>query len=385
MQLQMFRDVERQAVERVDHASGALTTDAIDELILSGAPVAVGVSGGSDSQGAALATFAYLDAMGHAGPRILVHADLGRVEWDQSIVICHELAERLGVELVVVRRAAGGLMERWLSRWESSKRRYRGLSTVTLVLPWSGPKLRFCTSELKASILAAELRRRFKGQTIINVTGVRRDESRDRARRLAAEPDCAFSTQSTPVWAWRPIAHWTKAQTFDAAAAAGLRIHPGYTDYKMSRISCRFCVLGSGPDLAAAAATDEAAPLYEELVQLEIDSTFGFQGARWLGDVAPDRLPVAMRAALVDAKARAMERRRIESAIPKELLYVKGWPTRMPTPAEATLLASVRAQVRDVVRIPVDRIDAESVLERYAELLEAKRARQSAGCLAEAA
>ncbi len=42
--------------------------------------MAVGVSGGKDSQAAAMATFAHLDDIGHVGPRILIHADLGFVE-----------------------------------------------------------------------------------------------------------------------------------------------------------------------------------------------------------------------------------------------------------------------------------------------------------------
>jgi hypothetical protein len=38
------------------------------------------------------------------------------------------------------------MVERWESRWESSVRRYAALETVTLVLPWSTPSMRFCTS-----------------------------------------------------------------------------------------------------------------------------------------------------------------------------------------------------------------------------------------------
>ena len=57
------------------------STNEIDALIASGAPVAIGISGGKDSQAAALATFAHLNSVGHQGPRVLVHADLGMIEW----------------------------------------------------------------------------------------------------------------------------------------------------------------------------------------------------------------------------------------------------------------------------------------------------------------
>ncbi len=80
----------------------------IEDLIRANAAVVVGVSGGKDSQAAALATMSYLDKRGHAGPRLLIHADLGIVEWRESLPTCEALSKHLGVELVVVRRQAGG-------------------------------------------------------------------------------------------------------------------------------------------------------------------------------------------------------------------------------------------------------------------------------------
>lgn len=115
-------------------------------LIANGAPVAIGVSGGKDSQAAARSVFEHLDRAGHIGPRILVHSDLGTVEWRGSLPVCDELADHLGVELVVLRRERGDLMDRWESRWRSSVTRYQDLSTVTLVPCWSTPSMRFCTS-----------------------------------------------------------------------------------------------------------------------------------------------------------------------------------------------------------------------------------------------
>ena len=103
----------------------------VEALIAANAPVAVGVSGGKDSQAAALAVFAHLDAAGHRGPRVLIHSDLGIVEWDESRPVCERLARHLGVELIVVRRKSGDLMDRWESRWESSKRRYAAPPAVS--------------------------------------------------------------------------------------------------------------------------------------------------------------------------------------------------------------------------------------------------------------
>lgn len=151
--------------------------------------VAIGVSGGKDSQAAALATVAHLDSIGHAGACVLIHRFLGLVEWEESLPVCEDLARHLGLELLVVRRRAGGLMERWEARWASSVRRYAALETVTLVLPWSTPSMRFCTSELKTQVIGPALRRRFPGRPIVNVTGVRREESAARAKLPVADLD----------------------------------------------------------------------------------------------------------------------------------------------------------------------------------------------------
>lgn len=138
-------------------------TPIIADLLRRHAPVAIGISGGKDSQAAAIATFEHLDRIGHAGPRLLIHADRGVVEWKDSLPVCERLAETLDTELVVVCRKQGGLLERWEGRWRSNVARYEDLGTVTLVPCWSTPSMRFCTSELKTTKIHAELLRGFKG------------------------------------------------------------------------------------------------------------------------------------------------------------------------------------------------------------------------------
>lgn len=54
------------------------TTPLIIDLLTHHAPVAIGISGGKDSDVAAFETHAYLQALGHKGPCILIHSDLGR-------------------------------------------------------------------------------------------------------------------------------------------------------------------------------------------------------------------------------------------------------------------------------------------------------------------
>lgn len=355
------------------HPAGVALNSDVESLIANDAPVAIGVSGGKDSQAAALATFHYLDAVGHAGPRILVHADLGSVEWKDSLRICEELADHLKCDLVIVRRKAGGLMERWESRWLSSKTRYETLSTVTLVPCWSTPDMRFCTSEQKTHVIVAELKRRFKGQQIVNVTGVRREESRNRARMPVSDMD-----KTGRILNWRPIIDLTVDEVFAMIDASGLHPHPAYRIFGMSRVSCRYCIMSNLADMMAASNQEESHNLYRQMVQLEIDSGFAFQGARWLGDIAPHIQPAEMREALHLAKHKAQLRKEIESTITKPMLYVKGWPTRMLTDDEAEILAAARSKVSTLYGFASKHLTVDSIHERYAALLEEKARKEAA-------
>lgn len=355
---------------------GVLTTSEIDTALTLHAPVAMGVSGGKDSCLLAFAVQRHLDAIGHLGPRILIHADLGRVEWKDSLPTCQRLADRLGLELVVVRRESGDMMDRWLSRWAANVERYQDLSCVKLISPWSSAAMRFCTSELKVAPICRELVRRFKGQTILNAVGIRRQESSGRKKAPIAKPQPALTRRHTRGYNWNPILDWTKAEVFASLDARGFASHVGYTRFGMDRISCAYCILGSEADILASTTCEENADIYREMVDLEIASTFSFQPDRWLADVAPHLLTPDQRADARDAKHCADVRRREEARIPDHLLYVEGWPTIMPTESEARLIADVRLKVAAAVGIDgVTCLDAESVLGRYEELMRERTVR----------
>lgn len=342
------------------------TDPEIEKLIAAHAPVAIGVSGGKDSQAAAIATYAYLDSKGHAGPRLLIHSDLGMVEWKESGPVCRRLADHLKTELVVVRRIAGGMMERWESRWLANSERYRTLQLVRALLPWSTPGMRFCTSELKTDVIESELKRRFgRGTVYVNVTGVRRQESAARAKGSVAGRDANGN------WNWRPISDWTTEEVFAAIAGAGLEPHQAYTKYGLSRVSCRYCIMSNAKDLEAAAKATESHELYRRMVDLEIASTFAFQGTRWLADVFPRILTDEQRLVGVPgAKIRAAQRVALESKLTPAMLFQKGWPVRMLTDDEADILAEVRIGVSGLIGVenPLY-VDRESIHARYAELI----------------
>lgn len=352
-------------------APGVSSTPEIAAMLDQDAVVAIGVSGGKDSMAVAIAVAKHLDAIGHNGPRLLIHSDLGRVEWKDSLPACERLASLLGWELVVVRRKAGDMLARWQGRWKANVQRYAELSCMKLILPWSTPSMRFCTSELKTAVITSALRKRFPTHSIVNVTGIRRQESDNRAKMPIAAPMAKLMRKNAVGFSWNAIIEWVIEDVFGTIDATGLQIHEGYTKYKMSRISCVWCIMSSLNDLAAAATCEDNVPLYLEMVELEAESSFAFQGSRWLADVAPHLLPDDLLRRIARAKAGAVLRVALEKKLPKHLHYTKGWPTCMPTDDEAKLIAEVRGMVARAVGISIGFTKGTEVRARFAELLEA--------------
>src|SRR5690606_31870404 len=133
-------------------------------------------------------------------------------------------------------------IERWRERWVDNLERYANLECVKLILPWSTPKMRFCTSELKTRIITQELVRRFPGQQIISITGVRAEEAQERANQPISEPMKELSRNPrkgapTSGVAWRPIHHWLEEDVWEVHATYHLPVHEGYIVYDLSRIS----------------------------------------------------------------------------------------------------------------------------------------------------
>jgi len=364
--------------------------DDMRALIKADAPCAVGVSGGKDSCAAAIAVVEHLRKVGHKGPVILVHADLGdpdpalNVEWEDSLPTCERLAAFLGVELIVTRRKAGGMMKRWIKRWENNVKRYAQLACVKVILPWSTPSMRFCTSELKSAPIASELVRRFPGRKIISACGIRREEGngREKSPRTNAptsKPNKRLINKGAKTSGvdWNPIAAWSTEDVFAFCAERGFQMHEGY-GLGMSRISCAFCIMQDLSDQRVSASIAANQPVFRTIVGLEIRSGFAFQGSRWLGDIAPQLLDDATRATLTTAKERATKRIAIEKRIPKHLLFAKGWPTVMPTEEEAEMLCAVRREIAALYGITVTCTEPAALIARYAQLMALNAVKEAA-------
>ena len=84
----------------------------IQQALISGATLAISISGGKDSQ-------ALLNALAQArrgcnwpGPYFTIHAHLGRAEWPESLDHCRLISQQAGAELIVVTRNKGDLVDR---------------------------------------------------------------------------------------------------------------------------------------------------------------------------------------------------------------------------------------------------------------------------------
>lgn len=199
----------------------------------------VNSSGGKDSQ----ASLDYVTELAAgAGVRdriVVVHADLGRVEWKGTRELAERQAVHYGHRFEVVSRRQGDLLDHIEARgmWPSSAARY-------------------CTSDHKRAqvarvmtMLAAEAGRPIR---LLNIMGIRAQESAARAKKVAFQHDDRASNGRRYVDLWFPIFDWTEADVWARIEASGVEHHPAY-DLGMPRLSCCFCVLSSRPALVIAA------------------------------------------------------------------------------------------------------------------------------------
>jgi 3'-phosphoadenosine 5'-phosphosulfate sulfotransferase (PAPS reductase)/FAD synthetase len=310
------------------------------------------------------------------------------VVWSDAQEQCRRLATRLGVDLVIVGRKAGGLMDRWAQRWENNVARYCDLSCVKLILPWSTPSMRFCTSELKTKIIQRWIRATYQ-QPVICALGIRRDEGRSSKSGRGAAPISRVhevtikngkpARPNLPSGSvdWNPIVEVKTERVFQILRASS-EPQPSAYLYGASRYSCAFCIMSTAADLFAGTRDPRNLDLYREQCELEIVSTFSFQSGLWLSDIAADLLTTDQRARLPFAKRKAEQRATIEREIPNHLLYTKGWPTVMPTVAEAELIARVRNEVSRIMEFDVRYTTAFQVWGRYDELMKLNDSKRKA-------
>lgn len=337
--------------------------------------VAFGISGGKDSSTMVWEVTKWLNDIGHPmESRVCFHADLGIIDWPQTPELVRMQAELSGAPLQIVRRNRGDMVERWEQRWEANVQRFEQLECVNIITPWSSSQWRFCTGELKVDPIAVGLKRLYPGRRILNLVGIRREESTSRSVAPVSKPmdKLKVKTKGTHGWQWNPILDYTVEDVFDVHRRENIPLHPAYTEFGSDRLSCAFCVVARNADHIAALACKGNHVSYRRLINLELRSSFSFKPNDWLCERGPEFLGPFADTIIADLKAKADMRRAFVDMIPKELKYVSGWPVKKPTQKEAELLAHVRQKMNDLLKLNCSYLEPVEIIDRYHELMDLK-------------
>lgn len=223
-----------------------------------GALFVINHSGGKDSQAMA----AVVRSMVPADQLLVIHADLGDVEWSGCEDLIRETLPDL--PLIVCKSVTDwwGMVDR------------RGM--------FPSPKNRQCTSDLKRGPIEREVRRYLKanphfGGLIVNCMGLRAEESATRAKLEPLKISARNSKAGRTWFEWLPIHDMTELTVFATIAQAGQRPHWVYAA-GMRRKSCAFCIMACDSDLKRAA---ELRPqLYAKFVRKERELGFTLSMSR---------------------------------------------------------------------------------------------------------
>ena len=223
----------------------------VDELIEAGAIFYVSHSGGKDSQ----AMYAVLRQRIPPAQMVVIHADLGRVEWEG---VKEHIEANIAHPLHVV-RANKSLLDMVRHRF----------ATKPNVPSWPSSATRQCTSDLKRNPIQKFIRNDMKARRAtlaVNCVGLRAEESPARSKRSEWATNRALSRAGRTVWDWNVVHALTTAEVFATIRAAGQSPFWAYQTGN-ERLSCVFCIMGSANDLANG--RKHRPELYAEYIQIE--------------------------------------------------------------------------------------------------------------------
>jgi 3'-phosphoadenosine 5'-phosphosulfate sulfotransferase (PAPS reductase)/FAD synthetase len=235
----------------------------LPQLISDNALFAINHSGGKDSQ----AMMIKLLEMGiPARQLVVVHADLGDMEWQGTREHAQAQAEAAGLPFLVARA-----IDRSGNAFDLLDMVNRTHERRPEVPSFPSAEIRNCTSDLKRGPICRELRRYMKAhgfKILVSCEGIRAAESASRAKivpfRLSDRKDDHAAGRTWYIWC--PIFALTTAQVLATVAQAGQELHWAYAAGN-ERLSCVFCVMGSRTDLANGARHNPE--LYARYVAME--------------------------------------------------------------------------------------------------------------------
>lgn len=215
----------------------ALLPPEIANLVVRGALFVVNHSGGKDSQ----AMYLRLRAIVPADQLVLVHADLGRVEWAGAVAHIKATTNGEPLHTCCARR---DLLEMVAER---------GM--------FPSPEQRQCTSDLKRGPITKVIRhltyaRKAAGHPdwhlVVNCVGLRAEESSKRRKMVPFKLDRKNSKAGREWYEWLPVHAMDEATVYATIAEAGQQPHLVYR-MGMKRFSCVFCIYADDASLKRAA------------------------------------------------------------------------------------------------------------------------------------
>jgi len=205
---------------------------------------------------------------------IVVHCNLGRVEWPRTKELAEQQADRYSVRFIVVWRQQGDLLQQVESR---------GM--------WPSPRQRYCTSDQKRApvhklftILVNEIQPINRPVRILSCQGMRAEESPARSKLFPFAKDERASNGRRHIDTWLPLHRWTANDVWDRikSSRASDLVHPAYA-LGMPRLSCCFCIFA--PKSALVLAGKHNPELLAEYVRIENKIRHKFRVELSLSDV----------------------------------------------------------------------------------------------------
>ena len=206
--------------------------------------IVVNSSGGKDSQAMLHEVCRLAKELGILHRVVVVHADLGQVEWEGTKELAQKQAEFYGVRFMIVGRKQGDLLDHVLDRSQKLK------SAGKTASPWPSSTARWCTSDHKRAqvgtvitALSREVITPIDGRRIrvLNCMGLRSAESSARSKKMPFLLNWSLTTKRRVVHNYFPVFDWGVEKVWETIRQSGAPYSPVY-DLGMPRLSCCFCV-----------------------------------------------------------------------------------------------------------------------------------------------
>lgn len=233
-----------------------MSTEKVPSEVKEAQVIFVSHSGGKDSQ----AMLARLIRLGLKDKIVIVHSDLGEMEWQVMHPWIEQNAFGLPVHVVKSEHTFFSMVEKY-------KRLPSGMN-------------QFCTDMLKTQPIKQfihDYMYKHGLTTAINATGMRADESKRRALKKAftlskgkgtSQMTMTVKHPTHTIFDWLPIFDYSTNQVLAEVKLAGQQVHEVYTK-GFSRLSCVFCVNGRIDEHRKAAALRPE--LAAKMIKLEKD------------------------------------------------------------------------------------------------------------------